>query len=98
MTYFVPTCPWIPLFSNIGQSIKCKLESTEIKRSVSKKLDLSSVRKKCPYSEFFWSVFSSILTEYGDLRSKSSYSVQMRKNTDQKDSEYGRFSRSGYYD
>ena len=22
---------------------------------------------KCPYSEFFWSVFSSIGTEYGDL-------------------------------
>ena len=25
-----------------------------------------SLRKKCPYSEFFWSVFSHIWTEYGD--------------------------------
>ena len=26
-----------------------------------------SLRKKCLYSEFFWSVFSHIRTEYGDL-------------------------------
>ena len=32
---------------------------------------------------FFWSVFSPIWTEYGDLRSKSPYSVQIRENTDQ---------------
>ena len=31
------------------------------------------LRKECPYSKFFWSVFSRILTEYGDLRSKSPY-------------------------
>ena len=41
------------------------------------------LREKCLYSEFFWSVFSCIL-----------YSVQMRENTDQKNSEYGHFSRS----
>ena len=29
-----------------------------------------SVPKKCPYWEFFWSVFSHIRTEYGDLQSK----------------------------
>ena len=33
---------------------------------------------------FFWSVFSAIWTEYGDLRSKSPYSVRIRENTDQK--------------
>ena len=44
-----------------------------------------AVRGKRPYSEFFWSVFSRIRTEY---------SVPMRENTDQKNSEYGRFSRS----
>ena len=30
----------------------------------------------------FWSVFSRIWTEYGDLRIKSPYSVGMRENTD----------------
>ena len=35
------------------------------------------------YGVFFWSVFSSIWTEYGDLR-KPPYSVQIRENTDQK--------------
>ena len=33
---------------------------------------------------FFWSVFSCIRTEYGDLRSKSPYSVRIQENTDQK--------------
>ena len=27
----------------------------------------ATLREKCPYSEFFWSVFSHIRTEYGDL-------------------------------
>ena len=33
---------------------------------------------------FFWSVFSCIQTEYGDLLCKSPYSVQIQENTDQK--------------
>ena len=33
---------------------------------------------------FFWSVFSRIRTEYGEIRSISPYSVRMRENTDQK--------------
>ena len=32
-----------------------------------------SLRKKCPYSEFFWSVFSRIWTEYGEIRSAEKY-------------------------
>ena len=47
--------------------------------------------KKCPYLEFFWSVFFDFRTKYGDLQSKSPYSVRMRENTDQ-NSEYGQFS------
>ena len=43
------------------------------------------LRKKCPYSDLFWSVFSRIRT--GSL-------VRMRENTDQNNSEYGHFSRS----
>ena len=45
---------------------------------------ISALREKCPNTEFFWSVFSYIRTEYGDLRSKSPYSVRIQKNTDQK--------------
>ena len=50
--------------------------------------------EKCTYSEFFWSVFFRIWTEYGKLFRISLYSVQMRKNIDQENSEYGHFSRS----
>ena len=52
------------------------------------------LQEKCLYSEFFWSVFSRIRTEYGKIRSISPYSVQIRENTDQKNSEYGHFSRN----
>ena len=45
------------------------------------------LRKKCPYSELFWSAFSRIRTEYGEILSYSvSYSVRMQtritRNTD----------------
>ena len=53
-----------------------------------------SLCKKCPYSELFWSSFSRIRTEYGEIRSMSPYSVRIRENTDQNNSEYGHFSRS----
>ena len=48
---------------------------------------------KCPYSEFFLSVFSRIPVENGEILFISSYSVQMWENTEQKNSEYGQFSR-----
>ena len=48
--------------------------------------------KKCPYSKFFWFVFSHIWTEYGETGSISTYSFRMRENTDQTKSEYGHFS------
>ena len=53
-----------------------------------------SLGEKCPYSELFWSAFFHIRTEYGETRSIFPYSVQMRENTDQNNSEYGHFSRS----
>ena len=46
----------------------------------------SALREKCPYSEFFWSVFSRIRTEHREIRSISPHSIQMRENTDQKNS------------
>ena len=56
------------------------------------------LRQKCPYLEFFWSVFSRIRTKYREMRSISSHSVRcsvrMRENTDQKNSEYKHFSHS----
>ena len=44
--------------------------------------------EKGPYSKFFWSVFSRIRTEYGEILSISPYLVRMRENTNQKNSEY----------
>ena len=61
-------------------------------------LERSPLRKKCPYSDDFWSVFIRITTGYGDLLCKSPYSIQIRENMDQKNSEYGHFVRSGYHE
>ena len=58
------------------------------------KHSILTLRKKWPYSELFWSAFSHIRTEYGELRSTSSYSVRVRKNSDQNNSAYGHFLRS----
>ena len=54
---------------------------------------LSSLRKKCLYLEFFWSVFSCVRTESEDLQSKDPYAVEMHKNKDYKNSEYGHIPR-----
>ena len=53
-----------------------------------------ALRGKCPCLELFWTSFSRIWTEHVEIRSISSYLVQMRKNADQNNSEYGHFSRS----
>ena len=53
-----------------------------------------SLREKCPYSELFWPAFSCIRTEYGEILRISPYSVRMRENTDQNNSEYGHFLRN----
>ena len=51
-----------------------------------------SLREKCSYSEFFWSVFPRIRTKYGEIRTIPPYSVRMRENADQRNSEHGHFS------
>ena len=51
----------------------------------------STLREKWSYSEFFWSVFSRIWTEYEEILRISSYSVRMRENMDQNNSEYKHF-------
>ena len=52
-----------------------------------------TLREKCPYSELVWSAFSRIRTEYGEIIRISPYSVRMRGNADQNNSEYGHFLR-----
>ena len=53
----------------------------------------ATLRKKCPYSELFWSVFSRIRTE-GEILRISSYSVRKREKTEQNNSEYEHVLRS----
>ena len=52
------------------------------------------MRENCPYLELFWSAFSHIWTEYGEILRISRYSVRMRENVDQSNSEYERSLRS----
>ena len=53
--------------------------------------------QKCPYSELFWSAFSCIRTEYGEMLHISPYSVRIRENVDQNNSEYKHFLRSALF-
>ena len=55
---------------------------------------VSSLRKKCPYSELFPSAFSHIRSEYGEILRISPYSVRIQEKADQNNSENGHFSRS----
>ena len=57
-------------------------------------LQKQTLRENRLYSELFWSVFSYIWTEFGDIRSISPYSVRVLENTDQKNSKYRLFLRS----
>ena len=52
-----------------------------------------SLQKKCPFSELFWCAFSRIRTKYEEMLRISPYSVRMRENADQNNSEYGHFLR-----
>ena len=49
------------------------------------------MRKKCPYFELFWSAFSRIPTEEGEILRISPYSARMRENTDQNNVESDNF-------
>ena len=53
-----------------------------------------ALRKKCPYSELFWSAFFHSRTEYGEMLRIFPNSVRMLESTDQNNSEYGHFSRT----
>ena len=51
----------------------------------------AALRKKCLYSELFWSVFFRIRTEYGEIIRISPCSVWMRENTDYNNSKSDTF-------
>ena len=55
------------------------------------------MRKKCPYSELFWSAFSRIRTEYGEILRISPHSVRTQENVVQNNSKDGHFSCSVHY-
>ena len=55
-------------------------------------MNFSHCVKSVRILSFFWSTFSRIQTEYGEILRISPYSVRMRENADQKNSEYGHFS------
>ena len=56
------------------------------------KNEIIAPREKCPYLQLFWFAFFRIRTEYGEILRISPYSVQMRENTVQNNSEYWVFS------
>ena len=74
-----------------GQNFRIKVTAARVA------LVRNVMREKGPYSELFWFAFSRIRTEYGEIRSISPYSVRMRENADQNNSEYGQFLRSDEY-
>ena len=59
------------------------------KHSNSEEAPNKALREKCAYSELFWSTFYRIRTESREILRISPYLVQMRKNADQNNSEYG---------
>ena len=50
-----------------------------------------TLRKTCPYLELFWSLFYLIQIEYEEIFRISPYSVRMKENADQNNSDYGHF-------
>ena len=92
---------------NIFQQMKLTFYDKELHRGIMKRsrlrnsflrtksqedrLKYNTLGEKCPYSELFWSVFSRNRAECGEIRNISPYSLQMRENTDQNNSEYRHF-------
>ena len=87
--YFTECCQRKPC---IGFENECKsLEDSFSKNIHNVKF---TQREKSPNWDYFWFVFSHIWTAYEEILRISPHLVRMRENTDQKNSEYGHFSRS----
>ena len=81
---------WFPILNRV---IKRKIQSS-VKQPYDLKQLLIRYLLDVKNKALFWSVFSRIWTGYGEIRSISPYSVRMRENTDQNNSEYGHSLRS----
>ena len=57
-------------FFSIHPEISVNLRFSDVFRGYRKEKLAWIRREKCPYSEFFWSVFSRIQTEYGEITRK----------------------------
>ena len=97
------------LYFQLGEALQSpyaglvRLETVLNKETQRKKRLFSdrAPRKKCPYSELFWSVFSRIRTEYGysiSLRIHSECGKIRTKITPNKDTFYAVYSMSNKYD
>ena len=90
-----PSCQY--LYRRMSyQTVRYALNQTQYNSTNYYQFLYFSLLEKCPYLEIFLSVFSRIRTENREIRNISAYSVRMRRNTDQKNSEYGHFSGSVY--
>ena len=77
---------WLRLYINWSSSLNLKYIENGLNimkkpfgggwKNGSYKFFENPLREKFPYSEFFWSVYSRIWTEYGEIRSISVYSVR----------------------
>ena len=66
------------VFSDISKNVLPK-------RKIWAKFKLLSLRENCPHSELFWSVFSRIRTEYGEIESEcGEIRTRITPNTTQK--------------
>ena len=72
-------------------SKKKKEEKEQAKREPGGFFHGNTLHEKCSNTQFSWSIFSRIWTEYRDFLSKFLYSVQIRENTDQKTLYLGNF-------
>ena len=70
LNHFMPVFAFISVLSNILQQfaeyLKALIQIRTLERNELKTI-FSTLRVKCPYLEFFWSVFSHIRTEYGEI-------------------------------
>ena len=94
--YAILTWPMLlTCFQEGSQSLREILWGTQTMQAVALRCSLRDLlchiltilRENCPNSEFSWSKFSRIRTEYGDLKkeiSKSPYSTRTEENIDQK--------------
>ena len=85
---------FVPFILSRQSSFNCDYGNREFEKCLIRTNLCTTLHETCPYSELFWSAFSHVRTEYGEIRSISPYLVRMRENADQNKSECGHFLRS----